>query len=118
MICYKQCKSFGEERGDVIVVRGAKWGIARALCSLNSLDEALGIQLGLLKEYDAIANKGELPVELLVVARGMVYEELAEIHLANVKKFSALAYQDLSKDPWFIKLEPKRLEKMKQLQGH
>jgi len=113
---YKQSKSFGEERGDVIIVRGAKWGIGRALRSLNSLDEALGIQLALLEEYDDIAKKGELPVELLVVGRGMVYEELAEIHLANVKKFSTLAYQDLSKDPWFIKLEPKRLEKMKQLQ--
>ncbi|MDN5248438.1 MAG: serine hydrolase domain-containing protein [Wolbachia endosymbiont of Tyrophagus putrescentiae] len=32
----------------------------------------------------------------------------------NGKKYAVLAYQDLSKDPWFAKLEPERLEKIKQ----
>lgn len=112
---YQQCKSFAEERGDAIVVRGAKWGIGRALRSLNHLDEALGIQHELLEEYEQIAKKEELPEELLSVSRGMVFEELAEIHLVRMKKFAGLAYRDLSKNPWFVKLEPKRLEKMKQL---
>lgn len=43
----------------------------------------------------------------------MVYEELAEIHAAFVKKYAKDAYQDLSKNEWFVRLEPKRLEKMK-----
>lgn len=115
---FKQSKIFGEERGDVIIVRGAKWGIARSLRSLNCLDEALSMQLALLEEYETIAKKGELPIELIVVGRGLVYEELAEIHLAHMKKYAVLAYQDLSKDPWYIKLMPERLEKMKQLGIH
>lgn len=96
---FTQSKKFGEERGDVIIMRGAKWGIARSLRSLNCLDEALSTQLALLEEYETIAKKGELPVELIVVGRGLVYEELAEIHLAHMKKYAVLAYQDLSKDP-------------------
>ena len=67
------------------------------------------------KEYDDISKKGELLIELLVVGRGIIYEELSEIHQAYMKKYAALAYQDLSKDPWCIKLMPERLEKMKQL---
>ena len=97
-------------------MRGAKLGVARALRSLGSSDEALGIQLELLKEYEDITKKGELPVELLRVGRGLVYEELAEIHQAYMKKFATLAYYDLSQNPWFVKLEPKRLERMKRLQ--
>jgi tetratricopeptide (TPR) repeat protein len=112
---FEQSKKFGEDRGDAIIIRGAKWGIGRSLRSLGLLDQALDIQLALLKEYDDIAKKDKLPIELLVVARGMVYEELAEIHLIKTKKYSSFAYSDLSKDPWFAKLEPKRLEKMKQL---
>ncbi|HUX79738.1 MAG TPA: hypothetical protein VMW10_08365 [Alphaproteobacteria bacterium] len=112
---FEQCKKYGEDRGDIIVIRGAKWGIGRALRSLGSLDEAQNTQLSLLNEYKDIATKGELPIELLVVGRGMIYEELAEIHQAYMKKYALLAYEDLSKDPWCIKLMPERLEKMKQL---
>lgn len=112
---FKKCKHYSEERGDAIVVRGAKWGIARSLRSLGSLDDALKIQFELLKEYDDIARKGEFPIELLVVGRGMVCEELAEIYLANMKKYAALAFQDLSKSPWFVKLELKRLGRMKNI---
>ncbi len=115
---FKQSKKFGEDRGDVIVVRGAKWGIARSLRSLNCLDEAMSMQLALLEEYETVAKKGELPIELIVVGRGLVYEELAEIHLAHMKKYAVFAYQDLSKDPWCIKLMPERLEKMKELGIH
>ena len=100
-----------------MVIRGAKWGIGRALRSLGKLDEALSMQLALLAEYEDIAKTEELPIELLVVPRGMVYEELAEIHQAFMKKFATLAYQDLLKDPWCVKLIPDRLERMKQFQG-
>ena len=83
--------------------------------SLGSLDKALNIQLSLLDEYEDIATKGELLIELLVIGRGMIYEELAAIHQAYMKKYALLAYEDLSKDPWCIKLMPERLGKMKQL---
>jgi len=55
---------------------------------------------------------------LIVVRGGLVYEELAEIYLAHMKKCAVFAYQDLSKNPWCIKLMPERLEKMKQLGIH
>ncbi|WP_218938896.1 hypothetical protein [Wolbachia endosymbiont of Ctenocephalides felis wCfeT] len=112
---FEKCKKYSEEKGEMIVVRGAKWGIACSLRSLGFLDNALEMQLALLKEYENIAN-GALPIELIVVGRGMIYEELTEIHLAHTKKYAALAYQDLSQDPWCVKLMPERLEKMKQLQ--
>jgi len=38
---FEQCKIQGQKSGHSIVIRGAKWGMARALRSLNSLDEAL-----------------------------------------------------------------------------
>ncbi|MDD9335798.1 MAG: hypothetical protein PV345_00120 [Wolbachia sp.] len=88
-----------EDRGDVIIVRGAKWGIVRSLRLLNRLNEALNVQLALLEEYETIAKKGELPVVLIVAGRLLVYEELAEIHLAHTKKYATLACQDLSQDP-------------------
>lgn len=113
---FEQCKKYGEDQGHIIIIRGANWGIGRALRSLGNLGAAQAIQLTLLEEYDVIAKKGELPIEVLRVARGMVYEELAEINLAFMKRFSGLAYKDLSEDPWCIKLIPERVEKMKLLQ--
>lgn len=112
---FTQSKKYGEKRGDIFIVAGAKWGIARSLRSLHLIDEALNIQTSLLEEYNHLHNTGVLPKEILMVARGPVYEELAEIYLAKSKVFAALAYDELSKDHWFVKLEPKRLKKMKRL---
>ncbi len=112
---FEQSKKFGEERKDAIIVRGSKWGIARALRSLNRLDEALNMQVALLEEYEELNKKGEFPIELLQLSRGVVYEELAEIYLTKAKIYAALAYQDLHANPWCIKLMSERLDKMKQL---
>lgn len=76
---FQKCKSYAEERGDPIVIRGASWGIARSLRSLGSLDKALEIQTDLLTQYKKISNEESLPVELIRTGRGLVYEELAEI---------------------------------------
>jgi len=117
---FKKCKAYAEERGDPIVIRGASWGIARSLRSLNQLDKALEIQTDLLTQYEKISNDGSLPIELIRTGRGLVYEELAEIYLAKnrkeqSKKYAMLAYDDLSKDPWMEKLYPQRLERMHKL---
>lgn len=112
---FEQCQKLGEERRDAIVVRGAKWGIARSLRSLNHLDEALQMQVALLEEYDAVTKNGELPIEMIVVGRGLIYEELSEIHQAYMQRFAALAYQDLSQNPWFVKLAADRLEKLRMI---
>ncbi len=113
---FENCKKHAEEQGDFIVMRGAKWGVARCLRSMGSLNEALEIQTALLKEYEQIVKKGELPPEVIEVSRGVVFEELAELHLAKAKEYAALAYQDLAKNLWCNRLMPERLEKMKLLQ--
>ena len=115
LFSFEKCKEYAEKKEEMIVMRGAKWGIARSLRSLNKLDEAFNIQISLLKEYDDIVQNKTLPMGLIVVGRGMVYEELAEIYLAHAKKYAEFAYHDLSQDPWCAKLIPERLEKMKQL---
>lgn len=117
---FKKCKAYAEKRGDPIVIRGASWGIARSLRSLNQLEKALEIQKGLLIQYEDISNNNSLPIELVRTGRGLVYEELAEIYLAQnnkeqSKKYSLLAYDDLSQDPWMEKLYPERLGRMKEL---
>jgi tetratricopeptide (TPR) repeat protein len=112
---FEQCKQYGEERGDAIIIRGAKWGIGRSLRSLGYLNQALAIQQALLHEYEQIETHNELPHETIEIGRGMVYEELAEIHCSLGRQYAALAYKDLSKNIWFVKLEPQRLEKMKKL---
>ena len=117
---FENCKAHAEERGDQIVIRGALWGMGRALRGLNKLDQALDIQNDLLKEYEKISDQRLLPMELIHVGRGLVYEELAEIYFAKrsgeqSQKYARLAYEDLSKDSWMKKLYPKRIERMLEL---
>lgn len=117
---FEKCKAHAEERGDQIVIRGAFWGIGRALRGLNKLDKALDTQNNLLKEYEQISEQGLLPIELIYVGRGLVYEELAEIYFAKEsgeqsQKYARLAYEDLSKDAWMKKLYSKRIERMLEL---
>ena len=117
---FEKCKAHAEERGDQIVIRGALWGVGRALRGLNKLDQALDIQNDLLKEYEKIAEQGLLPRELIYIGRGLVFEELAEIHFAKesdeqTQKYAHLAYEDLSKDAWMKKLYPKRIQRLLEL---
>ena len=91
-----------------------------ALRGLNKLDQALDIQNDLLKEYEKISDQRLLPMELIYVGRGLVYEELAEIYFAREsdeqsQKYARLSYEDLSKDAWMKKLYPKRIERMLEL---
>lgn len=117
---FEKCKAHAEERGDQIVIRGALWGVGRALRGLNKLDQALDIQNDLLKEYEKISEQGLLPMELIYIGRGLVFEELAEIHFAKesdeqTQKYAHLAYEDLSKDAWMKKLYPERIQRLLEL---
>ncbi|MDR3646631.1 MAG: tetratricopeptide repeat protein [Candidatus Babeliales bacterium] len=98
-------------------IRVAKWAVGSALRFLGRFDEALATQLELIKEYDEIfkCEKFDMPVEILKVVRGYVYEELAEIYAAKTKVCAKLAYDDLSNYDIFRKTEPTRLERLKQL---
>ena len=88
----------------------ANWSVARALRSLERTDEAVEMQLSLLKE---IEEKG-------LEQDGYIYEELAELYLIiekkeEAKKYFGLAYDLLSKDIWLSANEKDRLERIKSL---
>ncbi len=89
--------------------RIARWTIGRTYRSLGRIDEALKIQRALEKELDKL-NQPD----------GYVYEELAEClllkkQMPEARKYFALAYKQLSKDPWMAANEKKRLARLKKL---
>ncbi|MBN2541847.1 tetratricopeptide repeat protein [bacterium] len=93
-------------------IRIARWCVGRTLRSLNRIDEALQIQIGLLKE---IEDKKAEP-------DGYVYEELGELLLLQDKekkarKYFKTAYEILSQDAWLVEHEQERLQRIKELGG-
>ncbi len=118
LLAFQQALEYRKKEGYLPNIRFAKWAVARALRSLGQLDEALVIQLELLKEYDAIAKSGsyDIPIQMFTLTRGYIFEELAEIYDAKAKIFASLAYEDLSNDEMFRKAAPERLERLQQIQ--
>jgi tetratricopeptide (TPR) repeat protein len=108
---FEKALSFREEQGKAKEIGIAKWCIARALRSLERIDDALAIQLALDAEYDSTGQTD-----------GYVYEELGELYLAKgdtdkAKPNFAKAYEFLSQDNWLVENEPERIERIKQLGG-
>ena len=106
---FRKALDWHTERGQESPTRVAKWCVARALRSLERIDEALGMQQSLLVEYEAAGSKS-----------GFVFEELAECHLAlghadDAKRFFALAHEELAKDAWLSESEPKRIARLEAL---
>jgi tetratricopeptide (TPR) repeat protein len=106
---FQKALKWREEHKQERETRIAKWCVARTLRSLNRLKDALAIQEALLQEWEAAGKKD-----------GYVYEELGEcLHTLkreeDAKKYFALAYEELSKDPWLEKNEAERLERLKKL---
>ena len=107
-------------------IRFAQFRVAQVLRMLDRLDEALVMQQEQLKEYDAItaSKKFDMRVEMFVLMRGFVYEELTEIYVAKneldeAKKYAQLALNDLD-NQMFIITDPtstQRLEKLKQIKN-
>jgi tetratricopeptide (TPR) repeat protein len=100
-----------EAGGDLQKIRVAKWTVARALRSLNRLDEAERMQRALAAEF---ANAG--------APDGFVYEELAEIALARddaqaAKEWAAKAYALLKNDIWLAANEKARLDRLAKVGG-
>ena len=125
LITLKKAEEYRIQEGYAPNIRVAKWAVARALRLLNSSDEALSLLLPLMEEYDLMVQQStlDMPFEILPSVRGLVYEELAEIYAAKrdgvtAKNFARLAYEDLSKDDWFKKLEFGRLARLKQLKDN
>lgn len=106
---FEKALRWREAQGQLPQTRIAKWCVARTLRSLGRLEEALASQQALLAEHENAGGKD-----------GYVYEELGECLLAlnqqeKARPYFALAYDELSKDPWLADNEPARLARLKQL---
>jgi len=106
---FKKAQVFQEERKQPEEIRIAKWSVARALRSLERLDEALVIQRQLEKEYETLNQPS-----------GYVFEELAELLLlmgesGQARGYFRLVYELLSQDPWLVANEPERLARLKKI---
>jgi tetratricopeptide (TPR) repeat protein len=107
--CFEKALKYREEYGPVTEVRVARWCIARALRSLNRIEEAFTIQKALLDESERLGEHD-----------GYVYEEIAECLTVlgrsdEARPYFELAYRQLSQDPWLVEDEPARLERLKEL---
>jgi tetratricopeptide (TPR) repeat protein len=94
-------------RGMPEQIRIAKWSVARCLRSLGKYNEALAIQRALEVEHIAAGSTD-----------GYVFEEIAENlavlgEMDEARLYFAKAYDDLSKDDWFVKNEALRLANLK-----
>lgn len=109
MTLFKKGYEWRREQGQELETRIAKWTIARTLRSMGKLEEALAMQRELLEEWKAAGEED-----------GYVYEEIGECLLAmgkseDSKPHFRKAHELLSKDPWLVKNEKERLDRMEKL---
>jgi len=109
LVMFEKALAARREQGDPVAINIARWCVGRCYRSLGRLDEALAIQ----RDLEVLdKNTGG--------SDGFVDEELAELLTLQGKPdearpYFAAAYSKLSKDEWFKKAEPARLERMKTL---
>ncbi|HEX2989333.1 MAG TPA: tetratricopeptide repeat protein [Anaerolineales bacterium] len=106
---FEKAETWRRSNGNAADVRIAIWCVARALRSLNRLEEALSRQMDLKKEFDSVGETD-----------GYVLEEIGECLLAmeqpqEAKKYFAGAYDILSQDAFLSEHEPERLARLKTL---
>jgi tetratricopeptide (TPR) repeat protein len=99
-----------EERKSKMPLIIAKWSVARTLRAMDSVDEALDIQLELIDELKEMGLEQD----------GYIFEEIGECLLLKGKKedskpYFKKAYDLLSKDIWLQENEKDRLERLKGL---
>jgi len=98
-----------QQQGKSGLILIAKWCLSKTLRMLGKVDSALAMQFELEKNWEKAGKQD-----------GFVYEEIAECLLTlnrkeEARKYFAIAYQNLSKDPWLSRDEPERLERLKKL---
>ncbi len=100
-----------QKQGDLQRLQVARWCVARCLRSLDRVNEALTIQMALLKEHQQQGTSD-----------GYVFEELGELHLMKndstmAAGFFKEAYSQLSQVRWMMENESKRLARIKRQAG-
>lgn len=108
---FQKCLQWHKERQTGQGLNIARWSVARALRSLERVEEALAQQKELLAEYEAEGNND-----------GYVFEEIGECLLAleqaeKAVPYFAKAHEALGVDAWLQTNEPERLERLKKLGG-
>lgn len=98
-----------QQQGNAETIRIARWCVARCLRSLGRNNEALEIQLALLKEGEETGAPD-----------AYTHEELGELYLLagneeTARPYFAAAYVALSQDPWLVANEPERIARLKAL---
>lgn len=106
---FEKARDWNEEHGNTQTIRIARWTVARCYRSLKRYDEALVIQRELEKQWEADGQPD-----------GYVFEEIAELLLANgdeeaARPYFGKAHEVLSKDAWLQANEGERLERLKAL---
>jgi tetratricopeptide (TPR) repeat protein len=109
MEVFEKAVAMRREQNQPRELRVARYCVAKTLRMQGKLDEAVAIDRQVIEEAQA-ANEPD----------GYFFEELAECLHAQGKVDEARphfrrAYQELSKDPWFVEHEPQRFERLKQL---
>ena len=109
---FEKAEAARRSQGRMREIRIAQWCVARALRSLNRVEEALSRQVALKEEYEADGESSD----------GYVFEEIGECLLAlkrteASRPYFAKAYELLSQDDWFAEKEPERLARLKELGG-
>ena len=106
---FEKAEAKHRSNGNAADVRVAVWCVARALRSLNRLEDAFSRQMDLKKEFDRVGETD-----------GYVLEEIGECLLGmdraeEAKKYFAEAYDILSQDAFLSEHEPERLARLKTL---
>lgn len=106
---FEKAEAVRREQGRVPELRIAQWCVARALRSLNRVEEALSKQMALKEEF-----------ELAGEVDGYVFEELGECLLAlnrtdEARPYFGKAHEVLLQDLRLAEKEPARLARLKEL---
>jgi tetratricopeptide (TPR) repeat protein len=106
---FEKAEEWRRSKGSASETRVAIWCVARALRSLNRLEEALSRQMDLKKEIDSLREKD-----------GFVLEEIGECLLAlnrrdEARPYFSEAFEILSQDAWLAEYESERLARLKAL---
>jgi len=111
LLMFEKALTFRKEQGKQEGIDIAEWCVARCLRSLGRNDEAMDMQLELLRRHQNNGGKD-----------GYVFEELGELYLlkgdnANARRFFASAYAELSQDKWLMDNETERINRIRKLGG-
>jgi len=106
---FQKAEATRRSQGNADQIRVAVWAVARALRSLNRIEEALSKQMTLKAEYEAAGESD-----------GFVFEEIGECLLAldrtrEAQPYFVKAYELLSRDEWLAEKEPARLARLQEL---